>query len=274
MVSRDDGTCYRYCFGTNCKGEVTMKGLSIVFITVFVIFLAFGCASSGKKLTELDLSVKDQGKVIKQTMEQVDANASLIREKNNTIVEIQKKLAELENKINQTPASENSSMQEMKENVAFLNDQVLRLDNSIRTNRPVPRPQAASAFKPDGFDVKTSYEVARTEYEARRYESAISGFNELLTVAPNNSLADNAQFWIGECYYALGNFEKALDAFNKVFSYPESNKLADSHLKIGKTYQKMGNKDASRDEFKKVVQNYPGTAAAEHAKMELGKLGE
>ncbi len=251
-----------------------MKGLSIVFIPVLVVFLAFGCASSGKKLTELNLSVKDHEKVIKQTMDRVDANASLIKENNNAIVEMQKKLAELESKINKTSASENSGVQEMKENIAFLNDQVLRLDNSIRTNRPVPRPQAASAFKPGGFDVKTSYEAARAEYEARRYESAISGFTEVLTVAPNNSLADNAQFWIGECYYSLGNFEKALDAFNKVFSYPESNKLADSHLKVAKTYLKMGNKDASRDEFKAVIQNYPGTTAAEYAKTELGKLGE
>jgi len=251
-----------------------MKGLSIVFIPVLVVFLAFGCASSGKKLTELDLSVKDHEKVIKQTMDRVDANASLIKENNNAIVEMQKKLAELESKINTTSASENSGVQEIKENIAFLNDQVLRLDNSIRTNRPAPRSQAASAFKPGGFDVKTSYEAARAEYEARRYESAISGFNEVLTVAPNNSLADNAQYWIGECYYSLGNYEKALDAFNKVFSYPESNKLADSHLKVAKTYLKMGNKDASRDEFKAVIQNYPGTTAAEYAKTELGKLGE
>lgn len=251
-----------------------MKGLSIVFIPVLVVFLAYGCASSGKKLTELDLSVKGHEKVIKQTMDRVDANASLIKGNNNAIVEMQKKLAELESKINKTSASENSGVQEMKENIAFLNDQVLRLDNSIRTNRPVPRPQAVSAFKPGGFDIKTSYEAARAEYEARRYESAISGFTEVLTVAPDNSLADNAQYWIGECYYSLGNYEKALDAFNKVFSYPESNKLADSHLKVANTYLKMGNKDASRDEFKAVIQNYPGTTAAEYAKMELGKLGE
>ena len=251
-----------------------MKDLSIVFIAALVVFLVSGCASSGKKLTELDVSVKNQEKVVRQTMDRIDANASLIKENNNAIIEIKRKLAEMESKINKTSASGNSGLQEMKENISFLNDQVLRLDNSIRTTRPVPRPQAASAFKPGGFNVKTSYEAARTEYEARRYESAISGFNEVLTVAPNNSLADNAQYWIGECYYSLGNYEKALYAFNKVFSYPNSNKLADSHYKVAKTYLKMGNKDAARDEFRAVIQNFPGTTAAGYAKTELGKLGE
>ena len=245
-----------------------------VFVPVLVVFLVFGCGSSGKKLSELDLSVKDQAKTIKQTMERVDTNASLIKENNNAIVEMQKKLAELASRINQSLASETSGVQELKENISFLNDQVLRLDNSIRTNRPAPRPQAASAFKPGGFDLKTSYEAALAEYEARRYESAISGFSEVLTVAPNNTLADNAQYWIGECYYSLGNFEKALDAFNKVFSYQESNKLADAHYKVAKTYEKMGNKDAAREEYKAVIQNFQGTTAAEHAKADLGKLGE
>jgi len=245
-----------------------------IFIPMLVVFLVFGCGSSGKKLTELDMSIKEQAKTIKQTMERVDSNASMIQENNKAIAEMQKKLAELENKINQSLTSESSGVQELKENISFLNDQVLRLDNSIRTNRPAPRPQAASAFKPGGFDVKTSYDAALAEYEARHYESAISGFSEVLTVAPNNSLADNAQYWIGECYYSLGNFEKALDAFNKVFSYQNSNKLSDAHYKVAKTYERMGNKNAARDEYKAVIQNFPGTTAAEHAKTELGKLGE
>jgi len=45
-----------------------------IFIPVLVVFLIFGCGSSGKKLSDLDLSAKDQAKAIKQTAERVDTN--------------------------------------------------------------------------------------------------------------------------------------------------------------------------------------------------------
>jgi tol-pal system protein YbgF len=155
-----------------------------------------------------------------------------------------------------------------------MNDQILRLDSSIRTKRPAPRPEAASVFKPGGFDVKASYNGALDEYYARRYESALNSFTELLTVAPTHTLADNAQYWIGECYYGMGNYQKALEAFLKVFDFPKSNKLADAHLKVGLTYVRMGNTDSAKEELKAVFQNYPGTDAATIAAQQLKKLGE
>ncbi|MFC1607608.1 tol-pal system YbgF family protein [Candidatus Latescibacterota bacterium] len=251
-----------------------MKSLWTVSILVLIIALASGCSMGGKKLTDIDKTVKDQQSSIKSAVERVDNNASLIQGNNNALVEIERRLAALEAKINDSLAQESTGLMEMKENLSFLNDQVLRLDNSVRTNRPAPRPKPASAFKPDGFDVKTSYEAARAEYEARKYESAISGFMEVLTVAPNSSYADNSYYWIGESYYSLGSFEKALDAFNKVFDYPKSNKLADSHFKVAKTYLRMGNNDAAKDEFTAVVQKYPGTSAEKYSRTELEKLGE
>ena len=251
-----------------------MKNLWTIFVPVLVAFLLLGCGAPGKKLTQLDQSNKDQLKQLTETMKRVDSNAALIQENNNALVDLEKRIGELEISIIESRSKESSGVQEIKENINFLNDQVLRLDNSVRTNRPVPRPKPASAFKPGGFEVKSSYNEALAEYEARRYESAISGFTEVLTVSPNSSLADNAQYWIGECYYAIGNFEKALESFNKIFDFPKSNKRADAHYKVAKTYIKLGNTDAAKEEFRSVIQNYPDTKAAEYAKAELGKLGE
>ena len=138
----------------------------------------------------------------------------------------------------------------------------------------MPRPAAANVFKPDGFDITASYKGALNEYNSKQYESAIRGFTEVLTVAPQSDLADNAQYWIGECYYGMGNDEKALEAFYKVMNYPESNKISDSHYKIGKTHLRMGNTDSAEKELKAVVQNYPGTSAAKFATRDLEKLGE
>ena len=251
-----------------------MQSLWRLVIPVLVVSIGSGCGSSGSKLTQLDATVKKQQVNLQQTIEQVDQNAAMNRETKNELAEIQRRLTELELKINAALTGESAEVQEFKENLAFINDQILRLDSSIRTKRPATQPTAASAFKPGGFEVKTSYEAARAEYEQRRYEPAISGFTEVLTVAPASPLADNAQYWIGECYYSMGNYEKALDAFNKVFDYPESNKLADANLKLGLTYIKLNNNDSAKKEFNAVVQNYPDSDAAKYARAELRKLGE
>jgi len=251
-----------------------MKSLMNAAVPVLIVLLGAGCGASGKKLAQLDQSSRDQDKQIRDTMQRVDANASNIQENNNSLIALEKRLADLERKLDESKSADNAGLQEIQENIAFLNDQVLRLDNSIRTNKPAPRPSAPSAFKPGGFNVDSSYEAARADYEARRYESAISGFNEVLTVAPTGSLADNAQYWIGECYYALKNYQQALDAFTKVFNFPKSNKIADAHYKVAKSHLMLGNSDAAKQEFRTVIENYQGTTAAEYSKTELGRLGE
>jgi len=249
-----------------------MKTVWKCVFPVVVAALAFGCASSGK---QKPVPKTDQQETrINQILEQVDRNAATIRETKNALEEISKRLADLENKINTNITEQNATVQEIKENLAFMNDQILRLDNSIRSKRPAPRPAAASVFKPGGFDAATAYKGALDEYYSRRYESAISGFTELLTVAPGHDLADNAQYWIGECYYAMGNYSKALEAFNKVFDFPKSNKLADAHFKIGLTHLKLGDTAAAKEDFSAVVKNYPGTSAAKFASEQLQKLGE
>ncbi len=47
------------------------------------------------------------------------------------------------------------------------------------------------------------------------------------------------------------------------------NKLADSHYKIGLCHEKLGNADAAGEEFRAVVQQYPGTSAASLASQKL-----
>jgi len=251
-----------------------MRKLLTVSMIILVTASLTGCGVSGKKLESIDSSVGKQQRTLKETIEQVEHNASGINTTRIAIEELQRRLDALEKRINSSLTTESAEVQEMKENLSFLNDQILRLDKTVRTNRPVPLPRAVSAFKPGGFEVKTSYDEALAEYEARRYESAISGFNEVLKITPASSLADNAQYWIGECYYSLGKNEKALESFAKVFNFPKSNKLPDAHFKVGKTYLNMGKNSEAKEEFKAVVANYPDSQAAKYARSELAKLGE
>ncbi len=248
-----------------------MKSVRKLLVPVLVSLVVFGCAASGKKKADSKAQETDR---MTAMLEQIDKNAASIRESQADIQALSQRLTSLENKVNTGMTDQVASVQELKENIAFYKDQIQRLDNSIRTRRPAARPAAPSAFKPGGFDASASYKGALDEYYARRYESAISGFTELLTVAPTHDLADNSQYWIGECYYAMGNFNKALESFNKVFDFSKSNKFADAHYKIAQTQLKLGNTDAAKEEFRAVISTYPGTSAANYATENLRKLGE
>jgi len=248
-----------------------MNNVRKCLVPLLLTVLAFGCASSGKKKA---VTADQQADRLTAMLEQIDKNAAAIRETQGDVEALSQRVTGIESRINTGVTDQTASVQEMKENIAFMNDQILRLDNSIRSRRPMPRPQAPSAFKPGGFDASASYKGALDEYYARRYESAISGFTELLTVAPSHDLADNSQYWIGECYFAIGKFNEALSAFGKVFDFTKSNKFADAHLKIGLTHLKLGSTASAKDEFAAVVSTYPGTSAAKYAAENLSKLGE
>ncbi len=116
------------------------------------------------------------------------------------------------------------------------------------------------------------YEDARRAYNARDFKTAVQQFEMLLTENRSNSLADNCQYWIGECYYSTGNYEQAIAAFEKVFTFPNSNKYADAQLKLGLSYMRMSNTTRAAEEFQKLIDNYPTSEYVSVAKQYLSTL--
>ena len=244
-----------------------MKIMRTIVAPVLIAGLGAGCAANKQALQQGESA---QQRRTNEIMEQVDRNAASLRNTNAELSAIAQRLNELETRIETALADQTADVQEIKENLSFMNDQIRRLDNSLQTRPPaVSRPGAAEVFRPGGFDIEAAYKGALNEYYAKRYETAVAGFTEILTVAPASALADNAQYWIGESYYGMNNYSKALEAFQKVFDFPKSNKLADSHYKIGLCHEKLGNTDAAGEEFRAVVQQYPGTSAASLASQKL-----
>jgi len=249
-----------------------MKSLLKFSITILIVILAANCSSG--RLAKIEDANSQQQEIQKDLVERSDSNAASIRETKNDLAQIAQRLTAIENRISTSQTDESASIQEIRETLVFLSDQLSRLDKSVQTRTPRPIPKGASVFKPGGFNISSSYNTALSNYKVKQYEAAISGFKELLTVAPTSSLADNAQYWIGECYDALGNYDQALTALGKVFDYPKSNKLSDAHVKIGLIYIKMGRNDPAKEELKAVIDNYPGTNAASIAASKLKSLGE
>ena len=126
---------------------------------------------------------------------------------------------------------------------------------------------------------KTADEIYKQGLEylkAKNYDKAEGSFDSVLRRFPQDKLAGNAQFWLGEVYYAQGKYKEAAVAFGKVYkNYKDGPKGADGLLKLGMSMSELKNKDAACEAFMNMKQEFPKAEeritkkAAEEAK----KLG-
>ncbi|MCG6964014.1 MAG: tol-pal system protein YbgF [Acidobacteria bacterium] len=135
-----------------------------------------------------------------------------------------------------------------------------------------PAPNATPA--PQSANPEDLYRNAYQDYMRGNYDLAEQGFSEYLRRFPDTDLADNAQYWIGECYDAQDQPEKALKAFSEVLDkYPNSDKAAAAQLKKGLVYLKMGDQGQGVVNLQYVVYEHPGTKEADLARERLRSLG-
>ena len=118
------------------------------------------------------------------------------------------------------------------------------------------------------------YQSAYQDYMRGNYDLSIQGFKEYLQKFPKTDLADNAQYWIGECYDAQDKEKEALQAFSLVLDkYPTSDKGAAAQLKKGLVYLKLGDQGQGVVNLQYVVYEHPGTKEADLAREKLRSLG-
>ena len=90
---------------------------------------------------------------------------------------------------------------------------------------------------------------------------------------PDHDLADNAQYWLGECFYDRKQFAEALPEFRTVLTkYPLGNKAPDAMLKLAYCMLALGDVQKGRELLSKLPETYPHTEAARLAQMRLSEL--
>ena len=116
------------------------------------------------------------------------------------------------------------------------------------------------------------YEAALNQFKAGKYKEAAASFAAFLQKYPAGSLAPNAQYWLGNAWYAQRDCKRAIEAQGVVTSkYPDSNKAPEAWLAIATCQQELRNTKAAREALETVVSRYPSAPAAETARERLKK---
>ena len=141
---------------------------------------------------------------------------------------------------------------------------------------PGPRVEEKKAEAPieeqKGADIQ-AYDRALALYREGKFEEAIEGFQAFLRDYPKSDRADNAQFWVGECYMNLKQYEKAILAYQEVIKkYPQGNKVPNALLRQAMAFLEIKDNTSSKLLLRKIIKNYPRSSEAEIARRKLATL--
>jgi tol-pal system protein YbgF len=177
-----------------------------------------------------------------------------------------------------------SRLDQLSAQGADLNDRLDRLSRKVGIGHGdiTPRPESAAA--PDSGRTRTDtltvdadqlYSTAYLDFTRGKYEVATSGFRSFVARFSESDNADNAQYWIGECFYSRGMYDSAQVEFEAVLTrFPDGNKAPAAAYKLALVFQQQGRAVEARRQFNRVTKDYPHSNEAKLARDRLQALGQ
>lgn len=136
---------------------------------------------------------------------------------------------------------------------------------------PPPPPPPAAVKSP-----QEQYDRAFAMLRNSDYDGAGKAFQGFIAQYPQDPLAGNAMYWLGQIPYSQGQFEQAavifLDAYRK---YPKSAKAGESLLKVGLAMSNLNKNKEACAALHRFTTEYPDAAdnLKRQAAVEKKKLG-
>jgi tol-pal system protein YbgF len=178
-------------------------------------------------------------------------------------------LAEQRDILLSTRASTGSTTQELFEQMGRLEgklDEVMGRFSQLQ--KQVEQPPAS----PTGPDPNQLYEQAAQDLTQGRYPLALQEFREYVRRFPAMDLADNAQYGVGECFFAQSQFDSAAIEYRKLEQlFPQGDKVPAALWKLALCQEKQKETAAARKTMEELVKRFPLSGEAQLARDRLGK---
>ncbi|MEM1181109.1 MAG: tetratricopeptide repeat protein [Acidobacteriota bacterium] len=204
-----------------------------------------------------------------------DRLSSLVRSQTDLgadVDELTEQVERLQAKLDDT----NFRLAQLAQQIAATNQELQAVRSEAeeaRRQRPTP-PPPRTAPASDSSDPQVVYDSAYNAYVAGNLDLAILGFRQYLDDHAETALADNATYWLGECYYRQGRFRQAVERYDEVLEqFEESDRAASARLKKAYALLELGNRDAGIEELRGVACGFGGTDEALLAGQRLQELG-
>ena len=239
----------------------------------------------------------------------VEQSTDSINQMNTTVTAMQQKLnaqSEATNgkldAVSGQVQSLNDSLDELKSRIAKLDKQMQDMQAAMQTIQAQTAPGAGGAAQPGqpgapgaGSDGTTpggqpagqpgtpqasapplqdTYQSALRDFNAARYDVAAGEFNDVIHYYPNDDLAGNANFYLGEISYRQQKYKDAIKSYTTVLEDFSGNpKAPAAQLHKGLSLIQLNQKEAGIHELRSLIQRYPQTPEALQARSKLNAMG-
>lgn len=135
-------------------------------------------------------------------------------------------------------------------------------------------PPAASEGGNSAQEV-ADYRAAYAAWRDGEPAECIDRFRSFLQTYPSSSYADDAAFWMADCYFKQGDYKTAILRYDDVVSrYPNGNKASEALYRQGEALLRLGPgyAKAASKAFERVIREYPDSPRAAEAKRQLELL--
>ncbi|MBN2515262.1 MAG: tol-pal system protein YbgF [Deltaproteobacteria bacterium] len=279
----------------------------ITFLSFIIILCMMGCATSrdlkivSRSLNSRILALQEDLSSLKEDNErlrkdadrilkfneslrkgQADTGADFVQLRNQMqqlrgeIESLEMKLATLQSDLK---TKDSAGIQKKFDDISF---RINYIENFLGVGKKVQadtttvteKPESTKAPSPEGtVDKEKSYAEAYKTFKQGDYNEARNKFRRFVEIFPSTEYSDNAQFWIGECYYFEKNYEKAiLEYENVIKKYPKGNKVPNALLKQALSFMELGDKASAKLLLQRVIKEYPNTSSARIARGKLTSL--
>lgn len=205
---------------------------------------------------------------LKESLKNASSSSASINER---LASIEAALQEAARRI----AAYEALRQEDEKRIGEIRDAVTAIEKKTAAAEKAAREAVKEASKEPRQDAlkddpEALYQKAYKYTSSKDYPNATEAFHKFLAAFPAHKYAVNAQYWLGEIYYAKGDWEMAILEFDKVIKkYPNSEKTPASVLKQGFSFDKLGSRKEARVLLQEVVDKYPDSPEASLAKKRL-----
>jgi tol-pal system protein YbgF len=272
----------------------------IIGVLALCILFSSSCVTTSniQELQSQITALKDEVAVLKRTsldtkattganydsvMEEVKKLRGSFEEKQYDFDQKSEEIAILKEVVNRTTADIESRLYDIEQRLAAIESKL--------NIKPSTEPAGAAPTSPDtsgtiGSDDRTGpsptgtpltaeelYAAAYKKFQDKDYDGAVTDFAAFIKASPDSSLADNAQFWIGESYYARKDYDRAILEYDSVIKkYPSGDKVPAAMLKEGLAFLELGDKAHAKTVLADLVKKYPKEPQAETARKKLETL--
>ena len=225
-------------------------------------------------LDELKAEVTILGRQVRGMQEGMDRNSGQLNALITQIIDNVTAIKQAQSRVSESASSAITSVGGLGEQLSATNQRIDRISEQMaelkRLVENLPKLPTFTQITPGNPD--QLFAAAYGDYSRGNYDLALSEFRQYVETYPASEMADNAQYWIGECLAAKKQYNEAIAELDKVaILFPKGDKIATARYKKALILKENGQADLAMVEFQALIKLFPKSNEATLAKQQLGE---